>query len=157
MPRIHQRHLPLLVVLVATLGLLGVVVADGWSTRVAPVSSEVELLAGPVDGTVETGVAGATSATRPAVSTSATHDVASNVAPGLGRNPHPVERAGFVQVAAEHVRPLVQNAPALLVLAAVFVSLAGALSVVPILATAVARPLPLAHVRRRGPPALVVV
>ena len=155
MPRIDQRRLPLLVVLVATLGLLGVVVADGWSTRVAPTSSGVEL--GSVDGTVETGGADATSGTGPTVSTSARHDVAPNVAPGLGRRPHPVERAGFVQLAADHVRPLAQNAPALLVLAAVFVCLAGARAVVPILATAVARPLPLAHVRRRGPPALVVV
>jgi len=157
MPRIDQRRLPLLVVLVATLGLLGVVVADGWPAREAPTSSGVELVAGSVDATVETGGADATSGTRPTVSTSARHDVAPNVAPGLGRRPHPVERAGFVQLAADHVRPLAQNAPALLVLAAVFVCLAGARAVVPILATAVARPLPLAHVRRRGPPALVVV
>jgi hypothetical protein len=158
MPRIDQRRLPLLVVLVAMLGVLGVVVADGWPTRVAPMSGGVEAVASSA-GTTDADGAAADAAvdTRAVVGTRATVDMAGGVAPGFGRASHLADQAGFVQVAADHVRPLTQTAPALLVLAAVFLFLAGARSVVPTFATAVARPLPLAHVRRRGPPALVVV
>lgn len=134
MPRIDQRRLPLLVVLVAMLGVLGVVVADGRPARAAPSSGGVAVVAGPA-------VAPSTDA----------------VAQGQGWLRHPAERPVLVQLGVDQVRPLAHAAPLLMVLVALFVALARARTVVAAVATVVARPLPLAHVRRRGPPALAVV
>lgn len=162
MPSIDQRRLPRLVVLVAMLGMLGVVVADGWAARGATsggggaVIPSVDVTAG--NASVEVGAgADATVDALARIADKATGEVAHGPAPSLGRAGHPADRFVFVQVAADQVRHVAQNAPALLVLAAVFAALAGARSVSPVLATAVARPLPLAHVRRRGPPAPAVV
>lgn len=142
MPRIDQRRLPLLVVLVAMLGVLGVVVADGWAARAAPSSEQVAAGTAPavhgVDGTTVT-------------------RSTDTVAQGQGWVRRPGERAMIVQLGADQVRPVAHAAPLLMVLAALFVSIAGARAIAATVVTVVARPLPLAHVRRRGPPAPAVV
>lgn len=142
MPRIDQRRLPLLVVLVAMLGVLGVVVADGWAGRAAPSSEQVAAGAAPADQVVdETAVTRATGA----------------VTQREGWARRPAERAMIVQLGADQVRPVAHAGPLLMVLAALFVAIAAARPIAATVVTIVARPLPLAHVRRRGPPAPAVV
>jgi hypothetical protein len=147
MPRPDQRRLPLLVVVVAVLALLGAVVLDGPLSRVAPAASAgaVEGVAAPANGSADT--AGAVKAAEAA-------DAAADVR-GVGARPG--ERSLFVQWNAEHRRPPVPTAPALMVLAAALLAMAGAGSyVAPAVRHVVCR-VAHAHVRRRGPPALAVI
>ncbi len=139
MPRIDQRRLPLLVVLVAMLGVLGVVVADGWADRAAAPWAEVDATVPPVDQSADA-----------SVGTGA-------VAQSQGRVSPPARRVVFVQMAADQVRPVGQAAPHLTVLAALLLTIVGTGAVGAPVTPVVARPLPLAHVRRRGPPVLAVV
>ena len=142
MPRIDQRRPPLLVVLVAMLGVLGVVVADGWAARAGASSEQV--------------AAGAVSADHVVDGTAVTRST-STMSQGPEWAPRPAERAMIVQLGADQVRPVAHAAPLVMVLAALFVSFVGARVIATTVTTVVARPLPLAHVRRRGPPTPAVV
>jgi hypothetical protein len=122
----QRRHVPLLAVLVAVLGLLGVAAAD----QLAPGG-------GRGGSPVEHAVPG--------------DDDAADVSLLAGDTP------ALVQATADHLRSTAHGAPLVTVLGAALVGLAGARALVAALAAVSLRPVPVAHVRRRGPPAPAVV
>ena len=144
MSRPDQRRLPLLVVLMAVLALLGAAVLDGLESRVAPASATAATthLAPPADGSAGAG------------DTRGTVDPAADVHDPDAR---PGQRSLVVRWSADHRRPPVPNAPALMVLVAALVAVAGAGAYVAPAARGVVCRVAHAHVRRRGPPALAVI
>ena len=143
MSRPDQRRLPLLVVLMAVLALLGAAVLDGPSSRVGPASGTAAAhVAAPAGGSADPGDA------------RGTIDPAADLREAGAR---PGERSLFVQWNADHRRPPVPNAPALMVLVAALVAVTGAGAYVTPAARGIVCRVAHAHVRRRGPPALAVI
>jgi hypothetical protein len=127
MPRSAPRRLvPLLAVMVAVLGLLGLAVTDEVSPPAGADAVPVEHIGTP-------------------------HDDGADLALLAGETPV------VVRVTVDHLRSAAHGAPLVTVAGAAFAGLAVARALVAALAAASMRPAPVVHVRRRGPPALVVV